>query len=269
MKTRTDPRDEGVLGKLSNRTRRIIEAIARSPYADKAVADEEKATIARRSVLGAELQRLRSTPIDHRLVSAVHAARADIEKAEQALQAARQKHRDADVILSTAQLDAERRHASVLQELHETADDRLWQFIAKLRGIITHDLSLAIELSIETNRNVLGHIERSYRTNVDALTRAEKACQRVISAADASRLEALDYVEVSQRLMAWCEELAGPLGAVKVNPPSLTAEFAEVGPNAPWSGSPNWIVEQPFRQTRREYLDRISVEIKQKTKVPA
>lgn len=269
MKTRTDPRDEGVLGKLSNRTRRIIEAIARSPYADKAVADEEKAIMARRSALGAELKKLEATPIDDRLVAAVHAARAGIEQAEQALQAARQQHREVDAALSAAQTNSDRRMASILHELHETADERLWIFVGKLKGIITHDLSLAIELTIETKRNAVGYIERNYRSNVELLQRAEQACQRVIAAANAARLQPLDYVEVSQRLMGWCEELSGPLGAVKVNPPTLTAEFAEVGPNAPWSGSPTWIVEQPIRQTRREYLDRISAESRQKTKVPA
>src|SRR6516225_7896510 len=153
MKPHTDPRDESVLGKLSNQTRRIIEALARSPFADKAVAEQEKATIERRTTLGVELAKLDATVTDERLVSALVAARAGVEKAHQAVKVAEQKFWEADQVVFNAENVVARRRATVLQELHDTADERLWQFIGKLRGIVCYDLSLAIRISVDVKKN--------------------------------------------------------------------------------------------------------------------
>ena len=127
--------------------------------------------------------------------------------------------------------------------LRDSADKRLGDFDAQLANILDNDLVAALQFRIDVgaSRRERRTIERS---NIELVVAAKGAVDEARREVDAGRLQALGYSEVSDRLHEWCAKLAPLLAPLDLNPPSLSAADAEVGPPMTRGGASAWVVEE-------------------------
>lgn len=170
------------------------------------------------------------------------------ERIETDLQAARTALQSARSAATSAQMAyAGRRHA-LEQELIGMADPRLATFIDMLELISGTDLVFKLNYwsSAETTKDIWGNsfMRPVLASNSAEISTARAALLDVGKLARAMRLSAVDYADVSRALVAWCESLIGPLSALELNPPSLSADQSEVGVPFRWVGQPKVLARQ-------------------------
>ena len=255
MKERTldQLRDSSILGKLSGRTRKAIEALTTSRLAEQALAEVENESVAERQALVNELAAL-----NKRISADSSRAGANLTKATRANEAAEDAFRRAGQALRDALMQAQAidygfraEQVRITKALHESADTRLADFVFRLDGIRDCDLVMAVQCWPDPKKKRDG-LEPAISGNLPDVVAAKAAVQAAADAAEALRLKAVTYADVSEHLFAACEQLAPVLAKVEINPPSLTAADAEVGRPRRFQGVSEWIFESNRELTKEE-----------------
>lgn len=253
-----DRRDLAVFGKLSERTRNILRAVVKSSVAEQAMAEVECENLEARRRLIADLAVLDKSYPAKRQRTAAEAMRAHaaLDKAEAAAQKARDEYRMATMIDNGIENAYGLERKALVEQLQETADPRLAEFAFYCRDIATADLVLALRFWVDPNAS-----KREWRTvqhtNIGDIERARAELQDVIAEVEAARLQALNYVDVSQMLGEWCHRLAAMLAPLELNPPTLTAAESIVGRPMLWHGHTQWVVnEEPGPETAEQRKQR-------------
>lgn len=261
-----NPRDESVFGRLSSRTRATLDALLRAGVADKALAEVENEQLSERAKLAAQLKELqveRSAALPRAEAAAIKACQ-EFEVAEAAFMRARDRKRDAQLAVHGAERQFEARCNEINRALALSADPRLAEFAWRCQQLIENDLVKVVVYKIDVQRSSVERRTVQY-DNVKEAAAAKAALRAVMAAAQGSMLEPLGYIEVSQRLMGWCEEVAKPLAAVELNPPSLTAADAEVGAPVQFNGTSRWVVDQLYdgeHEMRPKTAAQIAAEVR-------
>jgi hypothetical protein len=236
-------RDSSILGKLSGRTRKAIEALTTSRLAEQALEQVEKETLAERQALVAEL-----VALTKRMPADLAKAAADVPKALRAYEAAEDAFRRASQVLRDAREHGARvettlgnEHSRLTRALQATADSRLADFVFRLEGLIASDLVVALQCWPDKQKKDRG-IEPAISSNL----------AEVIADAERLRLEAIGYEDVSVHLFEACERLAPVLARVEVNPPTLTATDAEPGRPLPFRSGSQWIIDGTREVTKED-----------------
>lgn len=242
--------DEGVFSRLSANTRRTLESLLRSPVGAKAVEEAEAELVARRQRLlaeAAELEAARGRELA-RLDKAAGVAQRNAEAAAHAAAAARHAKDVAVLEARGVDLAYVRQRRSILDELRSSADRRIGDFIFQLGDLEHRQLPFALTSWFEHDKDTRsgGVLQLARRSNTADCAAAATALQAARKAAEAMQLQALRYSEVSSALRSLCTDLQGPLGALELNPPSLTASLSEVGDSLPWNGAPAWVTSEPY-----------------------
>jgi hypothetical protein len=254
IKNDSDERkDASFLARLSPMTRRAIRALVTSGFAEQALEEQESETMFERHKLVGELsdiEKRMAAGMPELEAASVRAAR-ELEEAEKRVAAARERSWQA---ISAARghemgLSLERRR--VVDELLESADARLADFIFYTAHI--RDAQLPSKLQVwpdEAKR--LERIEPAISSNIEDFKAAKSALTDAISSAKAAQLRALSRLDVTELVGLACQRLAPILAPVYLNPPSLAAASGEVGYPRPFSGASHWIVDEVREPTREE-----------------
>jgi hypothetical protein len=246
-------RDSSILGKLSGRTRKAIEALTTSRLAEQALEQVEKETLAERQALVAEL-----VALTKRMPADLAKAAADVPKALRAYEAAEDAFRRASQVLRDAREHGARvettlgnEHSRLTRALQATADSRLADFVFRLEGLIASDLVVALQCWPDKQKKDRG-IEPAISSNLAEVIAAKDAARAAIADAERLRLEAIGYEDVSVHLFEACERLAPVLARVEVNPPTLTATDAEPGRPLPFRSGSQWIIDGTREVTKED-----------------
>lgn len=243
----THNHDASILDNLSLRTRNALEALIRSPIAEKAIEQAEAEQLNQRRVLVTQLAAAEAAyPAGKSkcLADCERAARA-FEKAEQAFISAKAELETARALDHGHEISYLNKRREVTDQLMDSSDPRLAGFIAIAEGFLSVDLVVSLLFWVESKKvGLLGAKEHRQCSNMELIEAAKAAIKGVIAQAKAVQLEAASYAEVSQALSGWCADLAKPLGKLELNPPSLTAEHAEVGRPLKWQGRSTWVVDR-------------------------
>ena len=235
---------------MTSREATALTALLNGPLAKKALHDLDADQLAQRRAKVArlaELPRIHDAAIAKSLQVCETAAR-HLDRTETELRTARaalQAARSAAGATQTAHDDA--RHA-LEQELLKMADPRLSQFVTLAQLICDYDLTMKLtywaageevkdQWGDKFTRPVLGN-------NIETIAVARAALVDAVKQASKMRLAAVDYAQVSQALVTWCESLKAPLAALELNPPCLSADLSEVGLPFKWTGQPKVLAEQ-------------------------
>ena len=253
--TLNERRDNAIFDKLSERTKSLLKALMRSPLAERAVAEVETETLLRRTELNlalAELDKAYPTECTRVGAEAARAHRA-FEKAEQALREAREARDVAAMRCNGADLVYGAKRRFITDELLGSADPRLANYIAQCDELVDLRLKIALEFWLDTAPRPRGYGTPSLqRSNIEHVLAAKAALEAAQADARKMQLQSLSYADVSQALIGLCVAMAPSLAALRLNPPSLSAEHAEVGAPMPWLGHSAWVVDEVNRPTKEE-----------------
>ena len=260
-------RDESILSRLSARTRTTLEALLKSPAAEKAIAETEQQAVKMRRELGIQLAGLAKIYAPQREAAEAVAVRAVGE-----LDAAAAAHRAAEVTLAQARntcagIDHTERTRTweILRQLEETADPRWGEFLVHASNLFDADLPGVLQFWVDVawRQTVL-------KTNWPEVETARGALRAAIAQARRQQLEPLGYVEVSEALSALCAGLAPSLAVLELNPPSLSAEHVEVGASLRWNGKSVWVLDgryEPTADDRKANTDDTKVRLRRSAAV--
>lgn len=237
--------DETIFGKLSARTRATIEALLQSPQATKAIEDAEADTMRRRT----ELRKILSA-LEKECEAAARQAddkcsrtAAELATAEAAYHAARAAHTTAQMVAYGAELARGGRRRELMDELMQTADPRIADFIFWAENIASGSLPFAVQYWPDERKRREGKLV-ALSSNMDDVIAAKQAIAATVASLRELQMQAASYVDVSQALMAACNTLAPVLAMVSLNPPRLSARDAEVGEPIMWHGASHWVVDK-------------------------
>ena len=263
--TANDRRDESALARFSARTRGTIQALLNSPLADQAIAHVEgEALTARRALLQEldVLDKAQPTAMSKVTADAVRAMRS-FEKAESAFIEARDAKKLAAAIATGAELSYLGQHKRITTELMQSADSRLADFKHHAQQIVDNDLVAALRFWVDPYATARER-RTVQRDNLAAVQSARAALRAAIDRVANWRLAAMGYAEASQALMQLCRDLAPVLAAVELNPPTVSAEHAEVGAPISWHGTSQWVVDAiaaPTKDSRQADSERLAATV--------
>lgn len=229
--------------KLTPRQRTSLDAIIKSPLAERAIAEAEAEKVTERRALAARLRELESLAAKEAPAAAAEKQEADTElqKAQAAMPLLVQRAVDAANRLRL--VERHKARGKVERELRDGSDPRLkdWRhYLEALAGYAANAFRSAPHKEITPFglRTVVA-------TNADEVSAARAVLGECIARANLLELAPLSYLEVSAALTEMGERLQGPLAALQLNPPQL-ANDGEVGRPLPWAdGRPmTWRVEE-------------------------
>lgn len=246
-------RDAKALGEFSAPKRRTLTALFKSSVGAKLIEEVEKELVDERKGLVADLAaaRKRRDTDAPKLQAALLKAKAEFEEAERQLPLLRQAYHLAMAVSEGPEVTFQRDARALIEALHASADPRLKAFRWHLEQLQSCDLVLALQMAPNPARE-RDRWAPSMVSNLVEVTVARDAINAAIERVEAARLEALTTMETSELLNVVCAQLAPPLAAVFLNPPSLTADEMEPGLPMKFSGGSVWIVNERLELTREE-----------------
>lgn len=232
------------LTRLAPKDQELLEKIAKSPTGQRIVQEADVALVAERREDVEALKKLdRGLPGSRASAEkVVVAARAALEAAEAEVRTKKAAFEKAAAAANAVDFEylGKRKHHE--QRLIATCDPRIRSMWFELGQIRDRDLGQALKFWVHPHPTMLSANEQKYFCNVEAVSAARAKVNEAIAHCNSLMLQALSHSEISQALVAICEELAPILGACELNPPTVTIEGAEVGRPLEWFSAPRWLV---------------------------
>jgi hypothetical protein len=256
MKLNSDRRDVSLLSRLSPFSRRRLESLLGSEFAEQAVRAAERQMLQDRLKLVAELKNLDA---EHPRRQAAHESAAErqtakLSQAERAFYTERATMRALLLAAQGAHVQYLGKRMEIVQQLEAGADPRLEEFIFQAANVLSNELKASLDIWPDPKKLARG-ISPALSSNIEEYVQAQAALTAAIEGAVSLRHSAASSDEVTRWLEATCESLAAPLAKLEINGPSLTAD-QQVGPPMTWIGRGAWrtpelLKEGPEERARR------------------
>lgn len=236
----TDHRDSSFLSRLSPFSRRRLESLLQSEFAEQIEREGQHEALQERIRLVGELRDLEAGVAQPKkaLETAMQRQVAKTAQAQRALAV----ELDAEKALRRQDYGSEighlNRRKEIVGKLEASADPRLKDFIFYLGELLSVDTKVALQFGFETGDPWWGGRPR-LTSNGAEVSAARSALQDAIDQANALRHSAVSFTEVTRRFEAICQLLSVPLARLDLNPPSLTIDD-QVAPPMRWNGALVW-----------------------------